>query len=244
MRADARRTSVVAGGSGVLGAQVVQRLVDAGDRVVVLDRVAPDVTGDAVSHLRVDLTDESEVTAALGEVCAGCSAPRALVNCQGWSPKNPDGTPVVEEDLSAKLFLSVLEVNLLSCFLTLRFVVPVMAAAGGGRVVNVSSTSGLTGRTTASPAYAAAKAGLDALTRNFAVRYADRGVLVCSVAPGKFTNPTWPHNAEQLDGYRREIPLGRLALPGEVADLVAFLASENNTYLTGQTLVIDGGRLA
>lgn len=244
MSGDGRPTSVVAGGSGVLGAQVVRRLVDAGDRVVVLDRVAPDRADDAVSHIAVDLTDEAEVTTALSDVCARCTAPRALVNCQGWSPKNPDGTPVVEEDLSAKLFLSVLEVNLLSCYLTLRFVAPVMAAAGGGRIVNISSTSGLTGRTTASPAYAAAKAGLDALTRNFAVRYADRGVLVCSVAPGKFTNPTWPHNAEQVERYRREIPLGRLALPGEVADLVVFLASEDNTYLTGQTLVIDGGRLA
>jgi NAD(P)-dependent dehydrogenase (short-subunit alcohol dehydrogenase family) len=241
---DERRTAVVAGGSGVLGAQIVQRLLRAGDHVVVLDRVAPDGTDDEVSYLAVDLTDESAVADAVADVCARGRAPRALINCQGWSPKNADGSPVVEDGLSGKLFLSVLETNLLSCFLTMRFVVPAMVAAGGGRVVNVSSTSGLTGRTTASPAYSAAKAGLDALTRNVAVRYAEHGVLVCSVAPGKFTNPTWPEYAEQLDAYRRTIPLGRFALPGEIADLVEFLASDNNTYLTGQTLIIDGGRLA
>jgi NAD(P)-dependent dehydrogenase (short-subunit alcohol dehydrogenase family) len=154
---------------------------------------------------------------AVARVRAAQPAPRVLVNCQGWSPKGADGVAVPDAELSAEGFLRIVEVNLLSCFLTLREFVPAMAAAGGGRVVNVSSTSALTGRTSASPAYAAAKAGLDALTRSFAVRYGPANVMVCGVAPGKLDNARWPDSSEALVGYRAEIPLGRLGRPEDAA---------------------------
>jgi NAD(P)-dependent dehydrogenase (short-subunit alcohol dehydrogenase family) len=235
--------AIVAGGSGVLGSQVTGRLVGAGHRVVVLDR-APCPAADRVAHLPVDLTDETEVDRVLRSVAERYGIPRVLVNCQGWSPKSPDGGPEPDESLTARSFLRVLDVNLVSCFLTMRTVVPMMVAAGGGRVINVSSTAARTGRTTASPAYAAAKAGVDALTRSFAVRYGPSGVLVCAVAPGKFANPQWPDDPSAVDRYRRDIPLGRLATPAEIAGVIVFLASRDNTYLTGHTVTVDGGRLA
>lgn len=234
---------VVAGGSGALGTRVAERMRRRGADVLVLDRVAPP-SGTRFDYRSTDLTDDADVAAAAAELAGSRGAPTALVNCQGWSPKNAEGLPVADAGLTSAEFLAVLHVNLVSCYATIRSFVPLMVAAGGGRIVTVGSTSGRTGRTTASPAYAAAKAGVEALTRSVAVRYGPAGVLACTVAPGKFANPNWPDDPAALAAYRAEIPLGRLATADEVAGVVAFLASEDNRYLTGQTVVVDGGRLA
>ena len=118
-----------------------------------------------------------------------------------------------------------------------------MAAAGTGRVVAIGSAAAHTGRTTAGSAYAAAKAGVAALVRTFGARYAPQGVLINDVSPGKIANPNWPDYPEAIARYRQEIPMGRLAEAGEVADAIAFLLSHRNTYITGQTVIVDGGRL-
>ncbi|HEX3786058.1 MAG TPA: SDR family oxidoreductase [Pseudonocardiaceae bacterium] len=235
---------IVAGGSGALGSAVVAGLVRDGHRVLVLDRVAyPEVDSD-VHSVCVDLVDEEQTAAAVGEATERWGAPSVLVNCQGWSPKDDKGRAISDQEMSAELFSEALRVNLLTTFLTMRTAIPLMAAAGRGRVVNVSSAAARTGRTTAAAVYAAAKAGVEALTRHFAVQYGPAGVLVCAVAPGKFVNPNWPDNAELVDAYQAEIPLGRRAAPAEVAELILFLASSANTYLTGQTVLTDGGRLS
>ncbi|MEN3280556.1 MAG: hypothetical protein V7607_1696 [Solirubrobacteraceae bacterium] len=233
-------TAIVAGGSGQLGTRVAQRLLDRGEQVLVLDRVAPSLAHSSLHHIEIDLTDE----AAMTKVRAGCPVPSVLVNCQGWSPKDEAGVAVAEDVLSAHDFMAVVESNLLSCFLILREFVPAMARSVGGHVVNVSSTSARTGRSPASIAYSAAKAGVDALTKRFAVRYAASNVIVCGVAPGKLANSRWPATTDVIDAYRDETPLGRLVGHDDVADLIVFLASERNAHLTGQTVIVDGGRLA
>ncbi|MFJ8623759.1 SDR family NAD(P)-dependent oxidoreductase [Kitasatospora sp. NPDC093550] len=236
------RYAVVAGGSGFLGAAAAERLRVDGREVVVLDRVAPRRPGTAWAQ--VELTDETAVAQALDGLLRERGAPGALVLCQGWSPKGGDGRAVPEDQVPPELFRRVLDVNLTSCYLLLRTLVPAMAAAGGGRAVAVGSAAAHTGRTTAGAAYAAAKAGVASLVRTFAVRYGPDGVLVNGVAPGKVANPAWPDDPEAVARYREQIPAGRLGEADELADVIAFLVSPRNTYLTGQTVIVDGGRLA
>lgn len=232
--------TVIAGGAGNLGRVLARRIMATGEDVVVLDR-HPSGSPGAVD-IAVDLVDDEAVRVTLEALTAQRGAPRALVNAQGWSPK-PGGSAAAEA-VEPKLFREVIEVNLTSCYTTMRVLLPVMAQRGSGRVVNVGSAAAYTGRTTATSAYSAAKAGLDALTRSFAVEYASRGVLVCGVAPGKFASPGWVDDAAAVEHYRSEIPVGRLASVDEVSEAILFLASSRNTYITGQTVVVDGGRLA
>jgi NAD(P)-dependent dehydrogenase (short-subunit alcohol dehydrogenase family) len=236
--------AVVAGGAGRLGRSVARGLVQDGHRVLVVDRTPVAEQSDHLIGAVADLTDEARVRQVVTDCTRRWAAPRVLVNCQGWSPKGGDGRVTGPAELAADDFMEVVRVNLLSCYLTMRAVVPVMADSGGGRVVNVSSTSGLTGRTTASAAYAAAKAGIDALTRTFAAAYGRRGVLVTAVAPGKFRNPEWPDDPASVSRYVTEVPLDRLAEAEDIGEFIRFLVSSRNNYITGHTMVVDGGRLA
>lgn len=241
-RAGGRGYAVIAGGSGFLGSAVCDRLLAAGYEVVVLDRVAPARPGTA--WIETELTDEAAVGSAVARLLAERGAPAALALCQGWSPKGPDGLPVAEELVPLAQFRQVLEVNLTSCYLLLRSFAPVMAEAGAGRVALIGSAAAHTGRTTAGAAYAVAKAGLEALVRGFAVRFAPQHVLINCVAPGKIANPAWPDAPQAVARYREQIPVGRLAAAEEIAEVIAFLLSDTNSYLTGQSLIVDGGRLA
>ncbi|WP_329049287.1 SDR family oxidoreductase [Streptomyces violaceus] len=238
---DADGYTVVTGGAGFLGSAVTGRLLADGQRVVVLDRETP--ARPEAHAFQVDLADEAALERVLGRLLEERGAPGALALCHGWSPKGADGSRIPETDVPADLFRQVIDANLTSCFVLLRTLVPAMAAAGTGRVVAIGSAAAHTGRTTAGSAYAAAKAGVAALVRTFGARYAPQGVLINDVSPGKIANPNWPDSPEAIARYRQEIPMGRLAEAGEVADAIAFLLSHRNTYITGQTVIVDGGRL-
>jgi NAD(P)-dependent dehydrogenase (short-subunit alcohol dehydrogenase family) len=240
---NSRPIAIVTGGAGNLGRSVTRGLIDDGYAVLVLDR-ATVPAGQWVASIPVDITVADAVADAVADGSARWGPPAALVTCHGWSPKAADGQADGAAAMPPADFMDVIRANLLGCYIALQAIVPAMATAGGGRVVNVASTSGLTGRTTASAAYAAAKAGIESLTRSFAAEYGARGVLVTAVAPGKFASPGWADAPVTLEQYTASIPLGRLATAGDVAAVIQFLASARNTYITGHTIVIDGGRLA
>jgi len=161
-----------------------------------------------------------------------------LVNNAGINPIAP------LKDLSLDAWTEALAVNLTAAMLLTKHFGATMCAAGWGRVVNVSSCYSMVARE-GRAAYAASKAGLNSLTRSAALEFAESGVLVNSVCPGFVeTEMTRRNNSPaQIDLLKKQIPLGRLAQPEEIARLVLFLVSDENTYITGQTFVADGGFL-
>ena len=163
-------------------------------------------------------------------------APWALVNCAALT---------VVRDLFAiepDEWDDVLATNLRGSFLGIRAIGPLLAARGEGRIVNVSSDSALKGRGAVGAHYAASKAALLSLTRRAAAKLAPSGVTVNAVVPGTIDGETVRELAgDELEGLAAEAALGRLADPSEIAALVAWLVSDEASYVTGSVLVADGG---
>jgi 3-oxoacyl-[acyl-carrier protein] reductase len=149
------------------------------------------------------------------------------------------------QDLTLEAWQRMLMINLTAPFLLTKFVTSYMAAQGWGRIVSISSCYSLVSRI-GRAAYSATKSGINAFTRTAALEFAGQGILVNAVGPGFVeTDLTRQNNSpEQIEALRSQIPVGRLGNPEEVANLVFFLGSEQNSYITGQIVLIDGGFLA
>jgi len=214
--------ALITGGSRGLGAAMSSLLEDQGVEVIAPNRDVLDL-----SHM------ESIAAYVASEQGAGFDI---IINNAGINLLN-ELTHVQDEDWQI-----MLQVNLTAPMALIRGFSPYMKAQKWGRIVNISSIFSLVTRENRS-AYSATKAGLNGLTRTAAVELAPHGILVNAVCPGYVeTELTFVNNSpEQLAAITATIPLQRLAQPHEIAKLVSFLCSEENTYLTGQNLVIDGG---
>lgn len=146
------------------------------------------------------------------------------------------------EETDDETLREMLEINLVAPLRLARALAPAMAQRGWGRVVNISSVWAIVAKERRLP-YIVAKTGLNGLTRAMAVEFGPRGVLVNSVAPGfVLTEMTTQNNTEQeLEAIAQAVPLRRMAQPEEIAEVVAFLASSRNSFMTGQVIVCDGG---
>jgi 3-oxoacyl-[acyl-carrier protein] reductase len=221
------RAVLVTGAARGLGAAVVERLATDGFAVVGADLAGADV--------RVDVRDAEAWTAA-ADVLEATGEPWALVNCAARTVVS--GLFEIEPDE----WDDVLATNLKGPFLGLRAIAPLLAAQGGGRVVNVSSDSAFKGRGVVGAHYAASKAALVSLTRRAAAALASSGVTVNAVVPGTIDGEIVRELAgDQLEALASEAALGRLAEPAEIAALVAWLVSDEASYVTGAVLVADGG---
>ncbi len=234
------KVALVTGGGSGIGAEVVRRLARGGARVAILDRkaegaeaVAAEVGGLAIVG---DVAVTADVEAAVERTVAELGEIDVLV------PNAGIGTAKPLWDYTDKEWDLLVDVNLKGTFTCLRAVVPRMLAGRGGSVVNVASLTGLRPTMGEGP-YSAAKAGVIALTMSAAMEAAPK-VRVNCVAPGMVRtpltqmvtdNPTWRAGAET------GTPLARIGDAGEVADVVCFLASDAAGYVTGQTIVVDGG---
>jgi NAD(P)-dependent dehydrogenase (short-subunit alcohol dehydrogenase family) len=154
------------------------------------------------------------------------------------------------EEISEDDWDRTLAVNLKSVFLTCRFALPHMAAQGRGAIVNISSINGIRTLPALSGAYGASKAGMIALTREIAVEYAPKGVRANAILPGMMRTPfvevsltkAWGGDVEEMMSLRDAmIPIGKQGEPWDVARAALFLASDDTRYVTGTTLVVDGG---
>ena len=145
-------------------------------------------------------------------------------------------------ELTVEDWQRVLTVNLTAPFLLIQHVIPYMKENKWGRIVNISSCYSLVSRKQRA-AYSASKAGLNSLTRTAAIEFAAYGILVNAICPGFVeTDMTSQNNTpEQISELCSHIPLTRLGTPDEVADFVFYLGSEQNSYITGQALIVDGG---
>lgn len=221
MSADPRRRVFITGAARGIGQAIARRFAAAGFEVT------------SPGRAELDLTDPAKVEEYLQR-----RSPEAdvLVNNAGQNAIQRIA------ELGVRDWRETYDVNTTAPFLLIRHFAPRMAAAGGGRIVNVSSSYSLVARR-GRAAYSASKAALNALTRTAALEFAVSRVLVNAVCPGFVdTDLTRANNTpEQLDALRSGIPLDRLASPEEVAEAVFFLGSDANTYMTGQTIVVDGG---
>jgi NAD(P)-dependent dehydrogenase (short-subunit alcohol dehydrogenase family) len=231
------KTVAITGGGGGIGTALVHRFADAGATVRCIDidagraRAAARAAGDAAEAVIADVTVAADVERALaGQV-------DVLVN--NTLTVTGDNLVTVDEESWRR----DLDGTLTSAYLCIRAVLPGMIERGGGSIVSVASVNGL--GYYGNEAYSAAKAGLINLTGSVAARYGRHGVRANAVAPGTIRSAAWDERVARepdlLGRLGRWYPLGRIGTPDEVASCVLFLASDEASFVTGATLVVDGG---
>ena len=241
------RTAIVTGGARGIGFAIAKRMLASGATVVLwdVDAAALDKAGAAlqgqgtgdVHAAVVDVTDAAAIARAVAADLHERGKIDILVNNAGITGGN---APLWE--LEPEVWRRVVEVNLVAPYLTCRAVVPHMARAGYGRVVNIASIAGKEGNPNASH-YSASKAGLIALTKSLAKELAATGVLVNCVTPAAAKTELFAQmNQEHIDYMLSKIPMNRFVEVDEIASLVAWLASEDCSFSTGAVFDISGGR--
>lgn len=243
------RTALVTGASRGMGLAIAKALRARAATVVVND-LGPGLD-DAVEQLRAqpgdgdvhavaaDVVNRDQVHDMVDQVVATAGSVDILVNNAGvLRPTRVVDIPEDEWDF-------VVGVNLKGTFLCSQAAVPVMQRAGWGRIVNLSSTAGKNISTVGGAHYTAAKAGVLGFTRHLAKEVAGDGITVNAVCPGLIDTDMVRATIDQdeQDAYARSFPIQRLGRPEEVADLIAFLASDRAAYITGASVDINGGDL-
>jgi meso-butanediol dehydrogenase / (S,S)-butanediol dehydrogenase / diacetyl reductase len=241
----ADRVAIVTGGASGIGAATARALAAEGARVVVAD-IDRERGREVASHAggtfeAVDVGDAAAVAALVTRTAEAFRRLDVLVS----NAFATSGAPI--ERTAIDVWTRTLEVTLTAAFTALRAVAPVMRAQGGGTVVNVASISGLAGDRGLA-AYNAAKAGLINLTRTAALELATAGIRVNAVCPGLIATPALARALggapEREERARAVVPVGRFGRREEVAHAILFLASDEASYITGTTLVVDGGLTA
>ncbi|MDQ1082565.1 MULTISPECIES: SDR family NAD(P)-dependent oxidoreductase [Microbacterium] len=228
---------IVTGGSGGIGAAIVDRFLADGARVVVLDRRAP-AEGSASTFVAVDLLDPVDTRRAIGDAVAELGGVDVLVNCAGIFQH----VPLL--DITVEDWDRVLDVNARATLVTMQAVAPVMLEARGGAIVNIASMAAKLGGG-GEAHYAASKAAVVALTRAGAQEWGCHGVTVNAVCPGYVLTDMGADTRSEADiaAWSARSPLGRLGMPEDVAGVTHFLASPAGGYLTGQAINVTGGML-
>jgi NAD(P)-dependent dehydrogenase (short-subunit alcohol dehydrogenase family) len=245
----AGRNAMITGGASGIGKATVQRLADEGARVAITD--IQDEAGEAVAaairdaggeaiYLPHDVADEGGWHGALLAVDEAFGGLDILVNNAGV------GDLATIEDTTLEDYERTIAIDQTSVFLGMKLAAPLLKASGRGSVVNISSIFGTSGGFGSSPAYHAAKGAIRTLTKNAALHWATEGIRVNSIHPGFIDTPI----LDQVRGTPFEdtmiamTPMARLGRPEEIAAGVAYLASDDASFVTGAELYIDGGFIA
>ncbi len=237
------KVALVTGSARGMGAAFVRRFVDEGAEVVIADVLDDDGAalaaelGDAACYVHHDVTSEASWDEAVRATIEHFGKLNVLLNNAGvlmWSPMHK---------VSLEDYMKVINVNQVGCFLGMKAAIRPMREAGGGSIVNTSSTSGIEGMAGVI-SYAASKFAVRGMTKTAAIELGRFGIRVNAVLPGgintQMGNP-FAREGEELEQDYKKNPIPRIGVPEEVAGMMVFLASDESSFCTGGDFVVDGG---
>ncbi|MDT7706852.1 MAG: hypothetical protein QOG20_2459 [Pseudonocardiales bacterium] len=239
------RTAVITGGGSGIGLATARRLASEGAKIVIGD---VDTDGGATAakevdglFVRTDVTSESDVEALFAAAAGTFGSVDVAFNNAGISP--PEDDSILTTGLDA--WRRVQEVNLTSVYLCCRAAIPYMQRQGRGAIVNTASFVAVMGAATSQISYTASKGGVLAMSRELGVQFAREGIRVNALCPGPVDTPLlqelFAADPERAQRRLVHIPMGRFAKPEEIAGTVAFLASDDASFITASTFLVDGG---
>lgn len=240
--------ALVTGGAQGLGLSIAEAFCAAGAVVTIAD-INGEAVNNAAEELRAqgatayavtcDVSSEEQVTQAVNEAARLMGGLDVMVANAGVSTRAP------AEEMTLEQWNRVIDIDLKGVFLCDREAGRYMLAHEGGSIINMSSIIGIVGNTTGNANYAAAKGGVSSLTKVMAVEWAQRGVRVNAIAPAqtatKLIEGLMRDNPETRKYFESHIPMGRLGKPCEIASAAVFLAADATSFVTGQTIAVDGG---
>lgn len=243
------KVAIVTGGASGIGRATCGRFLEEGAKVVIADRnlagaeetqaLLEDPQRTAVSM--VDISKADQVERMIDETVSRFGRVDILVNGAGILIRTP---PLVEVD--EVLWDLTMDTNVKGLFLCCKYAIPAMQATGGGSIVNIASMSGIRGIAYSVP-YAVSKAGVIHLTKVAAAQYSDQGMRINCIAPGGVDTPQMRGSTASSETFQQrneESPLGRVGRPEEIANLILWLASDEASFVSGSTYIIDGGSWA
>jgi NAD(P)-dependent dehydrogenase (short-subunit alcohol dehydrogenase family) len=239
------RVAIVTGGVGGIGAATVRRFAEEGAKVVVADLA--DEAGAALAdevggrYVRCDVTDAEQVSALVEQTVSAYQTIDIAFNNAGISP--PDDDSILDTGIDA--WRRVQEVNLTSVYLCCKAVLPVMRTNGRGSIINTASFVAVMGAATSQISYTASKGGVLAMSRELGVQFAREGIRVNALCPGPVDTPLlrelFAKDPERAARRLVHIPMGRFARAEEIANAALFLASDESSFITASTFLVDGG---
>jgi NAD(P)-dependent dehydrogenase (short-subunit alcohol dehydrogenase family) len=241
----AGRVAVITGGGSGIGLASARRLASEGARVVIGDvdesagaKAAEEVGG---LYVKVDVTDPGQVEAMFQQAVDTYGSLDIAFNNAGISP--PDDDSILTTEFEA--WQRVQHVNLTSVYLCCKYALPHMLAQGKGSIINTASFVAVMGAATSQISYTASKGGVLAMTRELGVQFARQGVRVNALCPGPVNTPLlkelFAKDPERAARRLVHVPVGRFAEPEEIAGAVAFLASDDSSFITAAQFLVDGG---
>lgn len=239
------RTAVVTGGCGGIGLATARRLAAEGAHVVIGDvevirgkEIADEVAG---LFVECDVTDAEQVEALYAAANERYGSVDVAFNNAGINP--PDDSSILSTGIAA--WRRVQEVNLTSVYLCCKAVIPYMQAQGKGSIINTASFVAVMGAATSQISYSASKGGVLAMSRELGVEFARQGIRVNALCPGPVNTPLlqklFASDPERAARRLVHVPMGRFAESAEIAGAVAFLASDDSSFITASQFMVDGG---